>query len=96
MTCETLEQQNSTSEMRGAGKKGPGKMEQMMRKMLTACGPMMAGMMEECSSGEGEHCHGGETGQQPQGRAESGTGCGCSPAIGECLKGGTSKTGEQA
>lgn len=95
MTCKTLEQQNSTSETCGAGKKGPAKMEQMMRKMLATCGPMMAEMMEECSSGEGEHRHGGETGQQPQGRAESGTGCGCGPAVGECLKGGTSKAGEQ-
>lgn len=96
MTCKTLEQQNPATEMCGVGKKVPGNLGQMMQKMLAACGSMMAEMMQESSPGEGEHTHGGETGEPPQDPTQSRTGCGCSPMMGECSKGGTSKAGEQA
>ena len=99
MTCKSPEPQSSNSETCGVSEKVPSNMEQMMRKMLADCGPMMAGGTQEPSPCEGEHALGGETGQQPQDVTRPMAGCGCAPMmermLGKCYGVGTKKGSEQ-
>ena len=81
MTCKSREPQSSDSETCGVSEKVPSNMEQIMRKMLAGCGPMMADRIKEPSPGEGEQATENKTGQQPQDVNRSTAGCGCAPMI---------------
>lgn len=99
MTCKSVEPQSSDGQTCGASEKVPSNMEQMMRKMLAGCDPLIAKRMQEPSAGDSEHTSEDKTGQQPQDVTRSMAGCGCGPMVestlGECCKGGTSKAGDQ-
>ena len=94
MTCKSVEPQSSDSGTCGVSEKVPSNMEQMMRKMLASCGPMMAERTQGPSPCEGEHVPGDKTGQQPQDVDRGMAGCGCA-AMMEHMLGGTKKAGEQ-
>ena len=77
MTCKSVEPQSSNNETCGVNENVTSNMEQMMRKMLTDCGPMMAGRTQESSPSQGEHTPGDKTGQQSQDGNRSTASCGC-------------------
>ena len=99
MTCKSLEPESSDSQMCGVTEKVPSNMEQMMRKMLAGCGPMMVGRTQEPSPCEGEHAPRDKAGQQPQDATRSMAGCGCASMMERMLGKrhgvGTKKASEQ-
>ena len=99
MTCKSHEPQSSNSEACGVNENVPSNMEQMMRKMLAGCGPMMAGGTQEPSPCEDAHAPGNKAGQQPQDVTRPMAGCGCAPLmermLDKCYGVGTKKGSEQ-
>jgi hypothetical protein len=99
MTCKSHEPQSSNSETCGVSEEVPSNMEQMMRKMLARCGPMMAERTQEPSPCEGEHAPGDKTDQQTQDVTQSMAECDCTAMmermLGKRYGVGTKKGSEQ-